>query len=310
MTINMNEIKRVLVAVDLTQIDETLVQYITMLSNKISLDKIYFFNVLKNFELPDEIVEKYPDVVAPQDEAAKKEIQFTIDQEAGNQLKAEYEIKVVEGNTAEQILKWAKIKKIDLIVVGRKSGLEGDGIISGKVVKLAPCSVIFVPEVLPQNLQKIVVPIDYSFASKLAFEFSLILASNIKGVKITCLNIYSMPTGYHATGKSYEEFGEIMKTNSKKSFHKFVEDYDTKGKTIEAKFELDEKDNISKMIYQFSVKEKASAIVIGSKGRTQAAAILLGSIAEKLIHLNAQLPLIVVKERRHNMDFLEALMKI
>lgn len=306
----MNEIKRVLVAVDLTQIDETLVQYITMLSNQISLDKIYFFNVLKKFELPDEIAEKYPDVVAPQDEAAKKEIQFTIDQEAGDQLKAEYEIKVVEGNQAEQILKWAKIKEVDLIVLGRKLGLEGEGIVSRKVVKLAPCSVIFVPEVLPQNLQKIVVPIDYSSASKLAFEFSLSLASNIEELEIMCLNIYGIPTGYHTTGKSYEEFGEIMKRNSKDSFQKFVENYETKGKTIDAKFELDEKGSISKKIYQFSVKEKATAIVIGSKGRTQAAAILLGSIAEKLIQLNAQLPLIVVKERRHNMDFLEALMKL
>lgn len=306
----MNEIKRVLVAVDLTQIDETLVQYITMLSNNISLDKIYFFNVLKKFDLPDEIAKKYPDVVAPQDEAAKNEIQFTVDQEAGDQLKAEYEIKVVEGNTTEQILKWAKIKEIDLIVVGRKSGLEGEGIISGKVVKLAPCSVILVPEVLPQNLQKIVVPIDYSSASKLAFEFSLFLASTIQGLKITCLNIYGIPTGYHATGKSYEEFAEIMKNNSKATFQKFIENYDTKGKVIDAKFELDEKDSIAKKIYRFAVKEKASAIVIGSKGRTQVAAILLGSIAEKLIQLNAQFPLIVVKERRHNMGFLEALMKL
>jgi nucleotide-binding universal stress UspA family protein len=306
----MEEIKRVLVAVDLTEMDETLVQYVTMLSNQIALDKIYFFNVIKNFELPDEIVEKYPNVVAPQDEAARKEIQFTIDQEAGNQLKSEYEIKVVEGNRAEQVLKWAKIKEVDLIVLGRKSGLDGEGIISGKVVKLSPCSVIFVPEVLPNTLQKIVVPIDYSSASKLAFEFSLNLAKNIQGLKITCLNIYGIPSGYHTTGKSYEEFGEIMKNNSKDSFQKFIEYYDTKGKSIDAKFELDEKESISKKIYQFAVREKASAIVIGSKGRTQVAAILLGSIAEKLIQLNAQLPLIVVKQRRHNMDFLEALMKL
>lgn len=306
----MNEIKRVLVAVDLTQIDETLVQYITMLSNKISLDKIYFISVLKNFELPDEIAEKYPNLLAPQDEAAKKEIQFTIDQEAGDQLKVEYEIKIVEGNQAEQILKWAKLKEIDLIVLGRKSGLEGDGIVSGKVVNLAPCSVIFVPEVLPQNLHKIVVPIDYSSASKLAFEFSLNLASHIQGLKITCLNIYNVPTGYHTSGKSYEEFAEIMKKNAEDSFDRFLKNYDTKGIAIDAKFELEKTHSISKNIYQSCVKEKASAIVIGSKGRTQVAALLLGSVAEKLIQLNAQLPLIVVKQRKHNMDFLEALMKL
>lgn len=306
----MDEIKRVLVAVDLTEMDETLVQYITLLSNNISLDKIYFLNVIKSFALPKEIASKYPDVVAPQDEAIRKEIQFTIDQEASNLLKADYEIKAVEGNRAEQLLKWAKIKEVDLIVLGRKSELEGEGIISKKVVRLAPCSVILVPEVLPQHLQKIVVPIHFSEASNLAFEFSLNLASHHQGLKIECLNIFSVPTGYHATGKSFEKFAEIMKNNSQKSFEDLLENYDTKGLKIEAKFELDEKDSISKKIYQFAVKEQATAIVIGSKGRTQAAAILLGSVAEKLIHLNAQLPLFVVKQRGHNMDFLEALLKL
>ena len=57
----MEEIKRVLVAVDLTEMDETLVRYIARLSNEIDLDKIYFFNVMKNMELPDKIAEKYPE---------------------------------------------------------------------------------------------------------------------------------------------------------------------------------------------------------------------------------------------------------
>lgn len=306
----MGEIKRVLVAVDLTEMDETLVQYVAMLSNNISLDKVYFFNVLKNLELPDAILKKYPNLVAPLDEATTKEIQYTIDEAAGNQLKAEYEINVTEGNRAEQILKWARIKEVDLIVLGRKSGLEGEGIVSGKVIKLAPCSVIMVPEVLPQSLKKIVIPIDFSAASKLAFDFSIMLYSNIPGLKITCLNIYDVPSGYSISGKSYDEFAEIMKHNAQESIDEFLSEYNTKGTEVEAKIELDENGHIAKKIYQFSIKEKASAIVIGSKGRTQAAAVLIGSIAEKLINLNAQLPLIVVKERRHNMGFLEALLKI
>ena len=56
--------------------------------------------------------------------------------------------------------------------------------------------------------------------------------------------------------------------------------------------------------------EGVSAIVIGSKGRTQAAAIILGSITEKLIRLDSTLPLVVVKQRKHNLNFLEALMNI
>jgi len=306
----MEEIKRVLVAVDLTEMDETLVRYVTRLSNEIDLSMIYFFNVMKDMEVPEKIAKKYPGVIAPMDESTKKEIQFTIDQEAGTQLKADYEIKVTDGNRAEKILKWAKIKEVDLIVMGRKSGLAGDGIVSGKVVKLAPCSTVFVPEVLPQNLWNLVVPIDYSSASKLAFEHSLFMARKISGLKLTCLNIYNVPTGYHVSGKSFEEFAEIMKNNAEESFSEFLSEFDTTGISIDARFELDKKNDVAMKIYQFALKNQASAVSVGSKGRTQVAAVLLGSIAEKLIRLNSQIPVIVVKQRKHNMDFLEALMKI
>ena len=306
----MEDIKRVLVALDLTEMDETLVRYITRISNEIDLDKIYFFNVMKSLELPEKIAEKYPDLVAPMDEATKNEIQYTINEEAGNQLKAEYEIKVTDGNRAEKILKWAKIKEVDLIVMGRKSGLEGQGIVSGKVVKLAPCSVIFVPEVLPDTIHNLVVPIDYSSTSKLAFEFALTMAKKIEGLKLLCLNVYNVPSGYHMSGKSYDEFAEIMKQNAEESFNEFISDFDTKGVTVDAKFELDKHHDIAKKIYQFVLKNRASGIAVGSQGRTQAAAILLGSIAEKIITMNSQLPTYVVKQRRHNMDFLEALLKI
>jgi len=306
----MEKIKRVLVALDLTEMDENLIGYIARLNNQIEIEKIYFLNVMKSLEIPEKILEKYPDLVAPMDEATMKEIQYTIDKEVGNQLNSKYEIKITDGHVAENILKWAKIKEVDLIVMGRKSGLDGEGIASGKVVKLAPCSVMLIPEAMPEALQKIVVPIDYSKTSKLAFEFALYLASKIPEVKVTCLNIYEVPSGYHMSGKSYDEFADIMKANAEESFSTFIESYPTKGIQVEAKFELDEDSNISKKIYQFAMKEKASAIAVGSKGRTQAAAVLLGSIAEKLIKLNTDIPQIVVKDRRHNMDFLEALLKI
>jgi nucleotide-binding universal stress UspA family protein len=306
----MEAIKRILVACDLTEMDETLIRYITRLSNEIHLDKVYFLNVMKNLELPEKLVEKYPDLVAPLDETTKKEIQYTIREAAGDQLKVDYDIEVVDGNRAENILKWAKIKEIDLIVLGRKSGLEGEGIVSSKVVKLAPCSVALVPEILPENLKKLVLPVDFSPASKTALEHALVMAKAIPGLKITCFSVYDVPSGYHVSGKSYEEFAEIMKQNAQESFKEFVSGYEKLGVEIEIKLELNDEKNIPKAIYQFAVKEKASAIVVGSKGRTQAAAVLIGSIAEKLIRLNSLLPVIVVKERRHNMDFLEALLKI
>lgn len=306
----MEEIKRVLVAVDSTDMDEKLVQYVARLSNEITLDKVYFLNVMKSLELPEKVIEKYPNLVAPMDEATKKEIRYTIEEEAGDQLKVDYEIQVTDGQRVEQILKWAKIKEVDLIVLGRKKSEDGPGVLSGKIVRLAPCSVVLIPESLPDQIKKMVIPIDYSSASKLAFEFALYMASRIPHMSLTCLNIYEVPSGYHTSGKSYEEFAEIMKQNAEESFEEFVTKYNVKKVTIESKFELNKENSIAKTIMQFSIKENASVILMGSKGRTQMAALLLGSVSEKLIKLNDKIPIIVVKQRRHNMDLMEALFKV
>ena len=306
----MDPFKRILVALDLTEMDETLVQYVTRLSNYIDLEKIYFFNVMKSLEVPEEILKKYPDVVAPMDESTKREIQFTVDEVSKGNLKAEYEIKVTDGHRAEKIIKWAKVKEVDFIIMGRKSGLEGDGIISGKVLKLAPCSVIFIPEVLPETMQKVVVPIDFSKASERAFEEALFFASNNLSLEILALNIFEVPSGYHYSGKSHDEFAEVMRQHSQEAYEKLIQKYDTSGLKISPFFELNHGNDIAKKIYQFAIKARASGIMIGSKGRTQAAAILIGSIAEKLIRLNASLPTVVVKERRHNLHFLEALFDV
>lgn len=306
----MEGIKRVLVALDLTEMDETLIGYIARLSNQIELEQVYFFNVMKSMEIPDKILEKYPNLVAPMDEATKKGIQYTIDEEAGNQLKANYEIKVTDGNPTDKILKWAKVKEVDLIVVGRKSSLQGDGIVSGKIVRLAPCSVLLVPEALPDTLAKVVVPIDFSAASKTAFEFSIYLAKRIQNLQVICLNIYEVPTGYHTSGKSFEEFAEVMKNNAEESFNEFIEGYNLKGLNVVPRYELNENTRVSKKIYRFAMKENASAIIVGSKGRTQAAALLIGSVAERLLKLNSHLPQYVIKEHRKNMDLMDALSEI
>ena len=306
----MEPIKRVLVAVDLTEMDESLVRYIAYLSNKIAMDKVYFINVMKNMEVPEEIAEKYPEMVAPMDEATRKEIQFTIDNETQGSLKVDYEINVTDGNATDKILKWAKVKKVDMIVLGRKSGLEGEGIVSSKVVRFAPCTVVFVPEVLPELLKRLLVPIDFSESSKLSVEYASFIAGNVPGLKVTFLNVYNVPTGYHVSGKSHSEFAEVMEANARKTFDKFIKTCNIGDLDVEAKFVLDDKHDVAKKIYQFALKNKSTAIAVASKGRTKASAVLIGSISEKLIRLNSQIPTIVAKNPRHNMRFLEALLKI
>lgn len=308
----MIQFQRLLVALDLTEMDEILIRYVSELSQQLGIEKIYFMHVVKSLELSEEIRKKYPELLAPVDETCKKQIQTELDEYFPKDADVAYEIDVVEGNASEIILKWAKVKTVDLVVLGKKSDLKGSGVRAQKIAKLVHCPVVFVPEVLPRQLEKIVVPIDFSNDSKLALSVAKTVAEKHDGAEIICLNVYSVPTGYHYSGKSYEEFAGIMKENAKKDYQSFIEkikEFDTQD--IRGAYVLNEgSKDIDEEIYHFALNERADAILIGSRGKTSAAHLLLGSTAEKLLHFNYQIPLFVVKDKNKNIGFLEALLRV
>ncbi len=306
----MYSLKRVLVAMDLTEMDDALIQSVVRLSEAFKLEKVYFVHIEKKLELPDEIDLKSFNADVPVDETIEGMIDAEIKRVGGSNLKVPYAVEVIEGKPSQQILHWAKIKRVDLIVVGRKSGLKGKGTLSHKIARLAPCSVVYVPEILPGKFTNFIVPVNFTETSKLALEYAIELCSSSNKGYIICLHVYEVPAGYHYSGKSYEEFAEIMKKNAEKKFKEWIAGIDLKGVEVRDEYILDKNDDIAQAIYNFSVRQQTSDIVIGSKGRTEAAAFILGSVAEKLADLNKQMPLFIAKEKNHNMDFFDAILQL
>ncbi len=308
----MIQFKRLLVALDLTKMDEVLIQYIAKLSGQLHIEKIYFINVVKSLELSEDMRTEYPELMAPVDESCKKQIQDNLDKHLPNDFSIPYEIDVEEGNASELILKWAKVKEVDIVVLGKKSEMKGSGVKAQKIAKLSHCSVVFVPEEKPRKLQKIIVPIDFSEDAKLALGVANMLAEKNDNPEVMCLHVYNVPVGYHASGKSYEEFAAIMKENAKKDYQKFIgsiKEFATNNITDHYVLNEESKD-IDEEIYHFAIDKKADAIMIGSRGKTSAAHLLLGSTAEKLLHFNYHIPVFMIKDKRKNIGFLEALLKI
>lgn len=308
----MIQFQRLLIALDLTKMDEVLINYVAELSSQLSIEKLYFIHVVKNLELPEEVSKKYPELLAPVDEACERDIQQKLEKYFPKDSSVTYEIDVEEGNASEIIMKWAKVKQVDMIVLGKKLDLKGSGVKAFRIAKLSHCSVVFVPEALPEKIEKIVVPVDFSEASEMALSVAKELAKSNNQAEILCLNVYSVPVGYHASGKSYKEFAEIMKNNAKKDYQKFaasLKGIDLSNVTDHYVLNEESKD-VDEEIYQFSINTKADAIVIGSRGKTSAAHLLLGSTAEKLMHHDYQIPVFMVKDKHKNIGFIEALLKI
>jgi nucleotide-binding universal stress UspA family protein len=96
-----------------------------------------------------------------------------------------------------------------------------------------------------------------------------------------------------------------MRKNARDEFKEFKKGIDLKGVKVTPLFALN--DNPAKAIQGVAKRKKADLIVVGAKGRSFAALVLLGSVTEKLIN-TTHLPILAVKKKGAGMSFLEALL--
>jgi nucleotide-binding universal stress UspA family protein len=303
----MKNFERALIGLDLSEMDALILPKVFALSKLLGLKKLYFIHIAKDLAIPEEIKRKFPDLAVPIDETLEKEIQQSLN---GLQIPDDiaYEIIVSEGKPMMQVLKCASNKDVDLIIMGRKTRLEGSGSLAKTMAQKAPCSVLFLTE--DENIQvphKVLIPMDFSTHSILTLQFAEKISEEL-GAAVMGLHIYEVPMGYYKTGKSFDEFAAIMKKHAEGDFQKFLEH--SSHSPLECLFELKTNKSRAEMIIEIAQKSGADLIVMGSRGRTGSAAVLLGSVAENLVSINNQLPMLIVKKKGETMGFLDALSRI
>ena len=307
----MEKYKRIMVGLDLTEADLPLIAYSAYIAEISGAESVYFVHVVNNLELEDlhaSIGELGS--YAPVDEQRKDQMAEEVRTTFENHSHIETNFEVIEGNTLKEMLHWAMVKHINLIMVGRKPEEHTEHLISEKLARKAPCSVMIIPRDTVPLISKILLPVDFSEHSKVCMDEAISIANIVGGVKISALNVYRVPIGYYKLGKTYEEFAEIMHNNARKHSEDFMKKIDTKGTDITPVFKLEDEKAPAKYIIDYANTHEFNLLMIGSKGRTGAAAILLGSVAEKLIKEHLEIPLLVVKIKDENMGFLQALLKV
>lgn len=302
----MKKFKKILVGLDLSPLDEVLIRKTAELVRFYKAEKVYFVHVAKDLALPEEVSNTYPDLLAPVDEAIETGISDAV-RAAGFPEETEYEVDAKEGSPLDKILRWSKVKDVDLIIMGRKQDLEGSGALAKRIALRAPCSVLFLKENLPEEpFRRVLVPIDFSSYSLLALEQAQEISQDPSNIK--CLHFYEVPAGYTKTGKSYEEFSEIMHANARRDYERFIDKNGLPAYPVE--MVARDSRNMADYLVDTAKKDNIDLIIIGSRGRTDSAAILLGSVAEKVINVNNQIPMLVMKKKGENMRFLDALFRI
>jgi nucleotide-binding universal stress UspA family protein len=304
----MYRFKRLLVGISFANQDGAGIRYAAMISRLARSEKVVFLHVASSVDLPEDLLKEYPDLFQPVGEYALGQMKELVHHYFDGHPDTEISYEVVEGAPLIEFLRMVKEEDIDLVVM-RKRGEPGTtGALFEKLARKAPCSVLFVPEGSKAWFTNILVPVDFSENAMDAMEVGVSIGLAASGIKeIYCLHVYSVPLGFYKTGKSYEQFAEIMKGHAERYYAEFIKKVDLKGLTAVPIFKLEKKEyrGIEEVIKERGI----SLVVIGARGRKAGAGVLLGSVTEHLIN-STTVPFVAVKKKGTGMGLLDALLKL
>jgi len=304
----MYNFKRLLICLDQSDMDDTLIKVAAKYAEFGHADNIYFITVVRSLQVPAAVNDNYPDAVIPLDERMKHTMEGQI-KDHFDKINCDFHFDVLEGDPTYQIIRWVDVKKIDLIVLGKKPYHIGKGITARNIVNIIHCSALFVTVNSTLEPKSILVPTDFSKASHMAFQKAVKIA-NIVNASLTCLHTYEVPTGFHATGKTYDEFADIMLKHSKEEYEDFIAQENKPAQSLSVVYLIDTHGHPDKLISDYANTNHFDLLVVGSKGRTALSSVLLGSVAANLVEGKLEMMILVIKSKEDNLKFIDALLRI
>lgn len=315
----MQPIKKIVVGLKYSPIDASLVAYVSRLVELLQAERIDFLHIVK-LSLPDEIKKNFPEL----EETALKERKAEITKVVQENFKPEKEIQLnidvhSASNKLKGVVEYIRTNEMDLAIVGRSTVTGKSSNLIQRLARRAPCQLLILPEEVTMRidkndiLHKFLVPVDFSEYSKLALQRAIILAARNKDthpVEIVCQHVFTVPSGYHYTGKTKTEFAKIMKKNAQESFDNWISTFDTKGVKITSVMSEDTDEDKTSDIKKLAKKIDADCIIIGSKGKTATVAFFMGSLAEKLVKNAANFTLLMVRKKDDYEGVFDQIMKI
>ena len=297
-----------MVGLDLTPMDETLISYAAFLSAELQIEKVYFIHIVKSLDVPQELLNDLEHQQLPADENLRQQISERVNSAFAG-ISTETAVLVEEGVPLKGLLHWSKIKQIDLMLVGRKLRLRGSGILAQKLLRVGKVGVLFVSETAEPHLNNILVSVDFSEYSEMALNRVLHSALNRPNVNVYCLHVYQVPTGYRTLGMTYEAFEERMRGFAQEKYDRLLSKFpELRERAQFIMVKQGHEDDIGALVVMEAKRVRADMLVIGAKGLTAAAHFVLGSVTEKILRHDMDIPLLVFKKEKEEVGFLDALL--
>lgn len=285
----MKSITNILVALDLSEMDTTLIEYASFISDQLNVDKVYFVHNIKKYEISELFEEQLKDLNL--DEIIGDELNEKVGETFKG--KAEWEVLISEDPYTESLIKYVVNKySIKLAILGNKNKVKGAGVVSGKLLRLLRCHILTIPLNFPARISKIWAGTDFSHASKKAFA----VAHEIKratAADIFAVHVFNVPVHFSPYLPKEEVAPQIEKHLKEKS-QRFLKKLDATGEIKTAIIPGRDAGAAERM--RTSAKNAgADLLIVGDKGGNTFSSLLIGSVPEELFNQDLDIPLWIAK---------------
>ena len=294
----MDQIKKAVIALDLSTMDDHILQYTNILAQPLRLLRLDLVHVI-----PDDFIQTGREYGMPEGASliniVDSQVRSTIQKKVKQYLKdtdLDIQVHVIEGNPYKAILQHINENGIDLLIAGRKEFSEGSGITAKRIARKAKCNFLFVPEVSLSAPKRVMVPIDFSDNSAEALYAALTLKTAFPRMEIITPHIMKMlPADYYYEMDKNKFFVDAHINKNKKAFEYFVKEYELpKDQFTEVLLE-DHYNSISRRLMTYLDEEDFDMVIMGAQGHKLMDRIMYGSVTERFVYYCADTPLLVVR---------------
>jgi nucleotide-binding universal stress UspA family protein len=279
--------------------DQALLKYVAFLCGEIHPDRVAMLHVIPADSNPIGVL--YPPATIALDPEYEEKLIAELESSAaphfsGLNIPKSYLVK--GGAPLDQLVATANDRGANLVVVGKRRGTSWHTILVKNMIRQLTARIMMVPETAEAKLNTIFVPIDFSQNSIRALRNALAIREESgRDIRILAVNVYQRPDlmAFNLS-MTAAEFKRQVEANHREGFANFVaENFPGKEDQIEPLLIQNEDPDIAYILHEKATEEKADLIMIGARGHSKLAVLLLGSTAESLLNINASIPTMIVK---------------
>jgi nucleotide-binding universal stress UspA family protein len=205
---------------------------------------------------------------------------------------------LLAGDLLDGILAAATAFDADLILLGHASQRRRRSL-ARRLASAAPCSVWMAPAGSRPEIRNILIPVDFSRRSADTVAAACLLAESAGLDEALALHIH-----FNDAAVTFDELDEILAEDQDRAFSLFVAPIDVRGVWVKPLFV--EAPRVADAIVRAAAEHACDLIVMGTRGRSPSAAVLLGSETEQCI-MATGIPILAVKHFGARLSLLGAL---